>query len=126
VLANIRTQLIELRRHPDPDQLAYEEAASLLREANEYAMLQGLSTRAVGTMVPPAHAIATVSRYLLEIERTRSTVELVTPFDAAKLLNISERTLWKHADMGEIPRVKIGTCVRYHKSDLLAFIESKK
>ena len=126
MLANIRQQLIELRQHPDPDGLTYEEVACLVQQANDYAILQGISINIVGSMVSPADAVVTVSRYMLEMEQSRSTIELVTPFDAAKLLNISERTLWKHADLGELPRVKIGTCVRYHKSDLLAFIESKK
>lgn len=126
MLENIRQQLIELREQPEPDESTFEEAACLLHQANDLAMLKGIAIESVGAMVTPSHAISVVSRYLLAIERARTTIELVSPFDAAKLLNISERTLWKHTDLGELPRVKIGTCVRYHRDDLLKFIESKK
>jgi excisionase family DNA binding protein len=126
MLENIRNQLIELRDHPNRDELTFEEAAHLLRQANEIAPLQGVRIEYAGSTILPAHAIAIVSRYMLEIKRAGTTIELVSPFDAAKLLNISERTLWKHTDLGELPRVKIGTCVRYHRDDLLKFIESKK
>ncbi len=126
MLEKIRNQLIALRQTPEPEESTFEEASYLLKGANELAMLQGIPIEPVGKTITPANAIAIVSRYLLEIERSRSTIELVSPLDAAKLLNISERTLWKCTDLGELPRVKIGTCVRYHKDDLLRFIASKK
>jgi excisionase family DNA binding protein len=46
------------------------------------------------------------------------TIQLLTPKDAAKLLAISERTLWALADRGAIPRIKLGNCVRYRIADL--------
>ena len=126
MLDQIRNQLIVLREHPEQGVQVFEEASYLLKQANDIAILQGINIEPVGRMVTPAHAISVVSRYLLAIERSRSTIELVSPLDAAKLLKISERTLWKCTDLGELPRVKIGTCVRYHKDDLLRFIASKK
>jgi excisionase family DNA binding protein len=126
MFVQIRQQLLDLRQLPAPDETTFEEAAYLLRQANDVAILEGIQIECVGSMTTPASAISIVSRYMLEIERARTTIELVSPFDAAKLLNISERTLWKVTDDGELPRVKIGTCVRYHRDDLLRFIESKK
>ena len=51
---------------------------------------------------------------------------LLTPRQAAKTLAISERTLWTLTQSGEIPRLKIGSSVRYDLRDLEAFIEAKK
>lgn len=126
MLDEIRNQLITLREHPEQGVQVFEEASHLLKQANNFAILQGIQIESVGSTILPAHAISIVSRYMVAIERAGTTIELVSPLDAAKLLNISERTLWKHTDLGELPRVKIGTCVRYHRDDLLAFIASKK
>lgn len=51
---------------------------------------------------------------------------LVTSREAAKLLSISERTLWELTRRGEIKRIKIFSSVRYDVKDLEAFIEAKK
>ncbi len=47
---------------------------------------------------------------------------LVTARQAAKMLSVSERTLWGLSDAGEIPRVKIGRAVRYSVDDLKRYI----
>ena len=48
---------------------------------------------------------------------------LLTPRQAARILSISERTLWG----SDIPKVRIGKRgVRYHVDDLKAWIETQK
>lgn len=49
---------------------------------------------------------------------------LVTPREAARLLSVSERTLWSIAAAGEIPRVRIGRAVRYRVADLRAYVDA--
>lgn len=49
--------------------------------------------------------------------------ELLTTKQAAGLLSIGERSLWRASNSGQAPRpIKIGGSVRYRKSDLLAWI----
>jgi excisionase family DNA binding protein len=126
MLEKIRAQLIELRQHPEPDETSFEEAANLLREANESVILQGIDIEPIGQMTTPAHAISVVSRYMLAIKQAGTTLELVSTKEAAKLLSISERTLWNYAESGELPRVMLGAAVRYHRDDIQRFIEAKK
>jgi excisionase family DNA binding protein len=51
---------------------------------------------------------------------------LLTAAEAAKLLAIGARTLWRLTDNGEIPVVRIGRAVRYDRRDLLAWIDRTK
>ena len=53
-----------------------------------------------------------------------ATIEplLLTAKQAAKALNISERTLWALSASGEIPKLKIGKSVRYSVADLKKWI----
>ncbi len=56
-----------------------------------------------------------------------SHATLLTARDAARLLCVSERTLWKLAQpRGPIPVVRIGRAVRYSVADLAAFIDRQK
>ncbi len=57
-------------------------------------------------------------------QRTEDTVEpmLLTPRQAARALNISERTLWQRTKDGVIPAVKVGHLVRYSPDDLRNWI----
>ena len=53
--------------------------------------------------------------------------ELLRPAEAARLLGIGERTLWRHSRSGMAPApLKIGdgrrAAVRYRRSELLAWI----
>lgn len=57
--------------------------------------------------------------------RTPETMLLTAP-EAAKLLAIGARTLWRLTDDGEIPVVRIGRAVRYDRRDLLAWIDRAK
>ena len=50
---------------------------------------------------------------------------LVCSRDAARLLSISERTLWSLVNRGELMCIRIGTCKRYALKDLEAFIASR-
>ena len=49
---------------------------------------------------------------------------LVTLKEAAKLLAISERTLWQLQADGRLPSVRIGRCLRFRVSDIEAFAQS--
>jgi len=52
---------------------------------------------------------------------------LLSVREAAKMLAISERTLWSiTAPRGPLPCVRIGRSVRYDLRDLQAFINSRK
>jgi len=50
---------------------------------------------------------------------------LLTPKEAAKALNICERTLYGLTKAGELPVVRIGRAVRYNVQDLKDFIQKK-
>jgi excisionase family DNA binding protein len=58
-------------------------------------------------------------------QRTEQTVEpmLLTVRQAAKVLSISERTLFTLTKGGDIPHVRIGRLVRYAPSALQDWIE---
>lgn len=51
---------------------------------------------------------------------------LLTPRQAAKALNISERTLFTYTKRGEIPVVYAGRCKRYDPDDLRQWIRQAK
>jgi excisionase family DNA binding protein len=62
-------------------------------------------------------------------ERTeQTTIEplLLTARQAAKVLNVCEKTLWTLTKNGDIPAVRIGRAVRYDPADLRAWIERAK
>ena len=46
--------------------------------------------------------------------------------DAAKALAIGTRKLWELTNCGEIPCVRIGTCVRYSPDELRVWIRDRK
>lgn len=54
------------------------------------------------------------------------TPRLLTVFQAAKYLAISERKLWNLTKEHRVPAVKIGRCIRYDISDLNSFIATAK
>jgi len=51
---------------------------------------------------------------------------LLTPQEAARSLNVCERTLYSLTKAGELPAVRIGRAVRYDIADLRAWIERAK
>ncbi|MCC6680477.1 MAG: helix-turn-helix domain-containing protein [Phycisphaeraceae bacterium] len=50
---------------------------------------------------------------------------LFTPAEVAELLAISRRKLWELTNIGDIPSVKIGRCVRYTLGDLQTWIKKQ-
>jgi excisionase family DNA binding protein len=56
------------------------------------------------------------------------TAQLLTSEEAAEVLGVTAGTLacWRCLRRYRLPFVKIGRNVRYHESDLLAWIESRK
>lgn len=57
-------------------------------------------------------------------QTNKQTIEpmLLTPRQAARALNISERTLWQRTKDGVIPAIKLGHLVRYSPDDLRDWI----
>jgi helix-turn-helix protein len=53
--------------------------------------------------------------------------ELLDEKESARLLTIQPATLatWRSKHTQALPYVKIGRCIRYRKSDLLAFIDAQ-
>jgi excisionase family DNA binding protein len=51
---------------------------------------------------------------------------LLKPREAARLLAISDRTLWGMARSGKIPCVRFGRVLRYDPADLKAWIQGQK
>ena len=51
-------------------------------------------------------------------------VQLLNSKETAKLLGISERTLWSLTKQGSLPAAKIGKSVRYRSEDLKRYVES--
>lgn len=52
---------------------------------------------------------------------------LVTPREAARMLSVSERTLWGLTKRGEVPAVRVGVrSVRYSIAALQAWIEAQQ
>ncbi|HQR09584.1 MAG TPA: helix-turn-helix domain-containing protein [Gemmatales bacterium] len=51
-------------------------------------------------------------------------LQLLTSREAAKLLGISERTLWTLTKQGKVAAAKLGKSVRYRGEDLRRYVES--
>lgn len=60
------------------------------------------------------------------VNMTKDFERLLRAHEAAELLAISERNLWKLSKRGDLPRVEMGGSVRYDPADLRAWIERKK
>ena len=48
---------------------------------------------------------------------------LVTRAEAARMLSVSERMVWRLTAEGVLPAVRIGRCVRYRPSDIACWAE---
>jgi excisionase family DNA binding protein len=57
---------------------------------------------------------------------TTEVLRLMTYSQAAKVLGVSERTVWALVDGGDLPAVRFGRNVRIHPEDLAAFIEQRR
>jgi excisionase family DNA binding protein len=60
--------------------------------------------------------------------RTPATeLELLTTADAARLLDVTPGTLevWRTTKRYALPYVRVGRNIRYRRSDLVAFVESR-
>ncbi len=54
-----------------------------------------------------------------------ATHELLTTAQAAELLNLGERSLWRYSHSGVAPKpVKIGGAVRFRRSTLIAWLDA--
>ena len=55
-----------------------------------------------------------------------SMEKLLTYRDAAKLLGVTERTIWTLVNRGDLPAVRFGRSVRIDPADLRGFVEASK
>jgi len=62
------------------------------------------------------------------MQRTHDDEQLLTSAEAADLMQVSEQTLrtWRCTKRFVIPTVKLGSCVRYKRADLLSWIDSRR
>ncbi len=58
--------------------------------------------------------------------KTAAQPLLVSPREAARMLSLSERTLWSLTASGNLPRIKLGRLVRYSIDDLRQFIDQRR
>lgn len=57
------------------------------------------------------------------IECRSPAPELLTTRQAAELLGIGERTLWRYSNSGRAPApIRVGSAVRYRRAELLEWI----
>jgi len=64
---------------------------------------------------------------MIESQASGEPVEkLMTYREAARVLNVTHRTLWSLVDRGELPAVRFGRSVRIDPADLRAFIDAAK
>ncbi len=68
-----------------------------------------------------------IENVITENQKQQSTDSLLTPPEAAAFLGVTENTLsvWRCVGRYEIPFVKIGSLVRYKRTDLEAWIKSR-
>lgn len=108
--------LAALRAHPDPDELQYEDCASVIREAADRAAAAGQlgfykSHRRV-RHVSPRDAVAILSSLLATIQTARPDPGLETgPYSieqAATRLGISKSKAYQDARAGLLPHKRIG------------------
>jgi len=52
--------------------------------------------------------------------------QLLKPQEAAEILQVCERTLRRLERANQIPRIRLGRCIRYDRADLIAFVQSLK
>jgi excisionase family DNA binding protein len=74
-----------------------------------------LPIRAAPDPAPPAASNAAAPAAALPL--------LFTSRETARLLGISERTLWALTRRGEVPAVRIGRAVRYDRRDLIEYVD---
>lgn len=57
-----------------------------------------------------------------------ATNVLLTEDEAAALLHVQPATLaaWRGRGQPQLPFVRIGRCIRYHRQDLVAFIDAHR
>lgn len=105
-LAAIQKALIDLRKHPEPDEGTLEEAASLLRMANDLAVVRGITIKPVGDMCWPDNALATVSKYIASVPADTS---YLTATALAKVLGCRRPTIMAYLRAGRISAVDVST-----------------
>ncbi len=59
-------------------------------------------------------------------DKTKFDSVLLNSPETAKMLSISERSLWTLMKSGSLPHVRIGRSVRYDREDLKTWIETQK
>jgi len=50
-------------------------------------------------------------------------IEVITVKQAASFLSVNQKTIYKLVQTGELPNRKIGRCIRFLKSELVAYLK---
>ena len=53
-------------------------------------------------------------------------IEVLTSEEAATLLRVSRKTLYRLAQNGELPGTKVGRSWRFHRADLIDFLRKDR
>lgn len=114
-LESIKKTLIHLRSHPEPDEGVFAEAATLLRAANDLAVVQGIKIESVGTLCSPAEALATVAKYIASLNP-----EWLSVPEAATLLGVSQSKVAEWVKAERLEAVNVAgkgkrNCYRIHR-----------
>lgn len=64
-----------------------------------------------------------LQRSLKTEEMVENEVEVLTPPEAARLLRVSRKTLYRMSLRGDLPHRQVGRQLRYLKSDLVAWLK---
>jgi predicted DNA-binding transcriptional regulator AlpA len=92
----------------------------LLSDALQQAIRRGLDA------VPKAVPAPSVSEKRMAVGEPQPAHLLLRPREAAKLLGISERTLWGYSRSGQLPEpIRVGNNVRYSIDQLREWIDSQ-
>jgi excisionase family DNA binding protein len=67
-------------------------------------------------------------RHSIPISNPLNPTDLLTEAEAAEFLGLEPKTLaiWRSTKRYPLPYIKVGRLVRYQRSDLLAFLESRR
>lgn len=117
---------------PDALRLARSNPESVLAAAS--AARLGLCSQTAGRDDSPVGRPAAEQRLTDECDgEARSAIgisdELLTVHDAARFLNVSASWIYEHTRSGDgdqLPFLKLGKYLRFHRSDLRAYIDAKR
>ncbi len=124
-LKNLKKELLDLQRHPEPDQGTFESCGIIVREAAEEAAQHGridLYEQYKNVRhCSPRDGLAFLAHIEYEIKPKPGSSELLTVAEAAELSGIPSRTLYSLCKDGQLAHHRIGSgrgTIRIKRADL--------